>query len=467
MHTLSSEDGPAKPEAKIIFARRILPGMVALLVLALVVAALAVVHIARRIDQNALQQSHFLTSKALQAQHDWMKRSIADYAFWGDAYAHLNTRVDVDWAFSQANLGPSLYKDFGYDAVLVVTPTGDISYSVIRGKLQAVDASRYVQHGLPELLERARAAAEEEAGVSSLLWVEGMPALVAAAVLTTGGTNLEEDEGPASTLLFVDLLDAQRLEDLGEQYAIDQLRLAPKSVEIDGPILQLAMEDGSAVQLTWTAAQPGRLLLWVTLPVLAAAALGLALLAWLLIRHALRLMQLLDVSYARLAASRGALAASEERFRDVAEASSDWIWETDEQARLTFLSNRFRQITGHEPGQWLGRPLLELLISDSAALKNWLEAPQLMALRSSYRAADGCERYCRLAARAIHHDGKLLGFRGTASDITEETKAQARVQYLSQHDALTGLPNRSRLRDYLEQNLTSPRSGSTSTASSR
>ncbi len=47
--------------------------------------------------------------------------------------------------------------------------------------------------------------------------------------------------------------------------------------------------------------------------------------------------------------------------------------------------------------------------------------------------------------------------------MTEETRAQARVQYLSQHDALTGLPNRSRLRDYLEQNLASLRSGSTLT----
>ena len=44
-----------------------------------------------------------------------------------------------------------------------------------------------------------------------------------------------------------------------------------------------------------------------------------------------------------------------------------------------------------------------------------------------------------------------------------EARAQARVQYLSQHDALTGLPNRSRLRDYLEQNLASLRSGSTLT----
>ena len=462
MQTPSSGDDQARPKAQAIFARRILPGMVALLVVALAAAAVAVVHIARRIDHDALEQSHFLAGKALQAQHDWMNRSIVDYAFWGDAYVHLNGQVDVDWAYVQANLGPSLYRDFGYEAVLVVNPAGETLYSVLRGKLQPVESQQYLQHGLPELLARAHAAVADDAGVSALLWVDDQPALVAAAELTPGGTGIAADDGPASVLLFVDLLDAERLEEIGTQYAIDQLRLDPAGLG-DGPNIQHTLEDGSPLSFTWTAPQPGQLLLWVTLPILAAVALGLGLLAWLLIHQALRTLQLLDDSYARLASSRGALAASEARFRDVAEAASDWIWESDEQARLTFLSSRFRQITGHEPGLWLGRPLLELLISDSAALQNWLQAPQDAPLRCSYRAADGCERYCRLAARAIEHDGKLLGYRGTASDITEETKAQARVQYLSQHDALTGLPNRSRLHEYLERNLEALRSASTLT----
>ena len=45
-------DGPTNPKAKAIFARRILPGMVALLVAAIVAAAFAVVHIARKIDRR-------------------------------------------------------------------------------------------------------------------------------------------------------------------------------------------------------------------------------------------------------------------------------------------------------------------------------------------------------------------------------------------------------------------------------
>ena len=259
-------DGPTNPKAKAIFARRILPGMVALLVAAIVAAAFAVVHIARKIDQDALQQSRFLAGKALQAQHEWMNRSIVDYAFWGDAYVHLNQQVDVNWAFTQANLGPSLYKDFDYEAVLVITPTGETPYAVIQGKLQSVDAFQYLQHGLPELLTRARAAAENDAGASALLWVDGQPAVVAAASLATGGADIEEHEGPPSTLVFVDVLDTARLEAIGGQYAVEQLRLLVEPSDQTGPIISQALEDGTAVHFTWTAPQPGRLLLLVTLP---------------------------------------------------------------------------------------------------------------------------------------------------------------------------------------------------------
>ena len=194
-------DGPTNPKAKAIFARRILPGMVALLVAAIVAAAFAVVHIARKIDQDALQQSRFLAGKALLAQHEWMNRSIVDYAFWGDAYVHLNQQVDVNWAFTQANLGPSLYKDFDYEAVLVITPTGETPYAVIQGKLQSVDVFQYLQHGLPELLTRARAAAENDAGASALLWVDGQPAVVAAASLATVGqiSKSTKDHHPHSS----------------------------------------------------------------------------------------------------------------------------------------------------------------------------------------------------------------------------------------------------------------------------
>ena len=443
------------PNAKSTFARRILPGIACLLAVALLAAAVAVIQIARTIDSDALVREHFLTGKAFEAHRRGMSRHVADNAFWGDAYANLSTRVNLDWAYEQANLGPSLYEDFGYDAVFVIDADGKTTYSVIRGELVQVDARQWLENGLQTLLADARIALEDDETSSGVLTAGGQPALASAAVMTTGGSDIEEQPGPASTLVFVDLMDRDWLLEVGEAYAVKGLRIDDGNERIDGALTELIRLDGSPVRFTWSVSQPGEYLLWMTLPVLGAVTLGLGLLAWLLLCQALKTVRIMEASYKRLAISRTALASSEERFRDVAEAASDWIWETDQNAQLTYLSARFEEITGHAPAAWIGRPLIDLLLTDHAALQDWLTGKHSVPLRCSYHAADGCVRHCRLSAREIRSGGQLVGYRGTASDVTEETKAQARVQYLSQHDALTGLPNRNRLRDYLESKLNS------------
>jgi len=45
--------------------------------------------------------------------------------------------------------------------------------------------------------------------------------------------------------------------------------------------------------------------------------------------------------------------------------------------------------------------------------------------------------------RAVHDPaGKIVLFEGTAEDITNRKAAEAQVNFLAYHDALTGLPNR-------------------------
>lgn len=448
----SSNPGVTRSKAQTVFARRILPAMIGLLVFALLAAATALVQIATKLDRDALDRSRFLAGMALDTQQSWIWRANVDNAFWGDAYANLHRRTNLDWAYHQENLGPTLYRDFGYEAVLVIDGRGRTSYSVIRGELQTLDARQWLQGGLQQLLDQAREAVRNDEAAVGLLVAEGSPAMVSAAVMTASGSGVEETPGPASILLFVDLLDAKRLLELGAAHAVADLRIAPATEPASEALIELTLADASPVRFTWTPLQPGHHLLWTTLPILAVVALGLGLLAWLLLHQGLKTARILDASYARLSSSRAALAASEKRFRDVAESASDWLWEVDQHTCLTYLSSRFEEITGHSRSTWLGKPMAELLNADETTLRDWLAAPEA-PLRCSYHAADGGQRHYRLSARAILLDGVNVGFRGTAADITEETRAQARIHYLSQHDALTGLPNRSRLQEHLAAKL--------------
>src|SRR5207237_7301383 len=77
-----------------------------------------------------------------------------------------------------------------------------------------------------------------------------------------------------------------------------------------------------------------------------------------------------DVSEARQAGE--ALAEREQRFRDVAEASGEYVWETDADWRYTFLSERVEAVLGYSRAELLGRRPQELMpLGDARELQQW------------------------------------------------------------------------------------------------
>jgi diguanylate cyclase (GGDEF)-like protein/PAS domain S-box-containing protein len=78
------------------------------------------------------------------------------------------------------------------------------------------------------------------------------------------------------------------------------------------------------------------------------------------------------------------------------------------------------------------------------------------AIEIEYRIVrpDGSVRIVQDTARLIRNgDGHPLRIDGVATDVTERRFAEARVDYLTRHDRVTGLPNRSLLRERLEHAL--------------
>ncbi|MGH8687845.1 MAG: sensor domain-containing protein, partial [Burkholderiales bacterium] len=157
---------------------------------------------------------------------------------------------------------------------------------------------------------------------------------------------------------------------------------------------------------------------------------------------------------------REALAEREQRFRDVVEASGEYVWETDADWRYTYLSARAEAVLGYMREDLLGRKPREFMpLGEARALDDWFE-------RNAVRG----EPFRDLVHRTITKSGKvvwqqvsgmpvrgaggrLVGYRGTGADITARKQAEERIQYLATRDALTGLPNRALLADRAGQSI--------------
>lgn len=439
------------------FTRKTLVRMASLLVLAFVLMATFLIRISFSQNEQALAQSRFFAEKAVKARQENLLRSIGDYAFWGDAYQNLHARVDIGWAYTRRNLGPSLFEDFGYEGVFVIAPDNRTVYAVIDGQLESTSARSWLQGDVSALVERARLLAVEPSPAMDTFQVSGQPILVVAAAFTQGGDpTVPAVPGPPSVLLFADRLTPEKLDALGKDYALPQLR-SPRDAQDaeEQPRLMLTSRQETPVLLRWTPLRPGDALLMVLLPLLGVAGLIVTGLGWLVTRQGLTSARRLDESYSRLQ-------ASEARFQDIAEATSDWLWETDIELRLTFLSSRFEAVTGHNPDTWIGRPLSRLLQADTELHADWFARPTEVStpnapLQCRYLSAKGKYCLCNVMVRVITGPSGTTGYRGTACDTTALTESQLRVQHLQHFDELTSLPNRSHLFEVLEQRLGSPR----------
>jgi diguanylate cyclase (GGDEF)-like protein/PAS domain S-box-containing protein len=122
--------------------------------------------------------------------------------------------------------------------------------------------------------------------------------------------------------------------------------------------------------------------------------------------------------------------------------SADWLWRTDDTARLGSVSKRFAEAAGLPPESLEGASFLALFHRDSADL---LEA--MMRERRSFRdqvlevSIGGKTSWWQLSGQPTP-DG---GYRGVCSDITRSRDAEARIAYFTQFDGLTDLPNRAML----------------------
>jgi PAS domain S-box-containing protein len=154
-----------------------------------------------------------------------------------------------------------------------------------------------------------------------------------------------------------------------------------------------------------------------------------------------------------------ALRHSEQRFRDFAAAASDWFWETDAEHRFVWMSANVEVLTGVAPEEAYCKTRFELMApgTDQAVIEEHRSA---LASRQAFRDLEYLRRgpngdfWLSTSGVPVFDDaGHFLGYRGVGREIGAKKRAEERIRYLAHHDELTGLPNRSLLRDRLAQAL--------------
>lgn len=131
---------------------------------------------------------------------------------------------------------------------------------------------------------------------------------------------------------------------------------------------------------------------------------------------------------------REALEKEQERFRDVASNTGDWIWETDAEGRYTYSSPVVEQILGYTLEEILGKHIMDF--------SSCQEDEQVSS--EVTKVFEQRERFIDFACRAAHKNGtfvflernaipmfdstgQFLGYRGVDRDITERRAMQQKI----------------------------------------
>ena len=141
--------------------------------------------------------------------------------------------------------------------------------------------------------------------------------------------------------------------------------------------------------------------------------------------------------------SQSVVRDSEERFRSMVEATSDWIWEVNTEDIYTYSSPKIKDFLGYEPQEILGRTPFELMPAH--------EAEQVKAQLQGYKKEK--KPFLGLENKNIHKDGRIIvletsgvpifdahgnfaGYRGIDRDITNHKHLEEQLLHAQKMEAV-------------------------------
>jgi diguanylate cyclase (GGDEF)-like protein/PAS domain S-box-containing protein len=147
------------------------------------------------------------------------------------------------------------------------------------------------------------------------------------------------------------------------------------------------------------------------------------------------------------------LRESEERYRTVADYTHDWeVWLAVD-GSVRYMSPSCERISGYPAERFIRDPaFIEQIIhrDDVALYRQYMTTPTRWGKDSidfRFFRKDGRMGWLSLVTRRVEGDGRELGLRASMRDVTDRKLMETELRHQALHDPLTGLANRTLLRD--------------------
>ena len=140
-----------------------------------------------------------------------------------------------------------------------------------------------------------------------------------------------------------------------------------------------------------------------------------------------------DVTVSKMAAE--GLRESEEKYRSLVEATSDWIWEVDNDGVYTYTNFKVKDMLGYEPEEIIGKTPFDFMVpNEQERLTEWLR--DILESRKPFEGMENTNihkdgRHVLLETSGVpifDPDGNLLGYRGIDRNITRRKLAEKALQ---------------------------------------